>query len=140
MRTLPFDEPLHVGIADGIYLVIRFTSDAEPERRVWKLTTRSEPSRGRKLYQANFTLPKSVEDAEWQDILIPFTDFRLVIGSTKSCDDQPLDVSGGLFQIGLMMSKFKIAQNPTVLEDFLPGYFELQLKQIGFYAMNNAKV
>lgn len=77
MRTLAFEEPLQVGDAAGFFLDCRLTSDDEPERRVWKMTTRSERSRGEELYQAQFTIPKNSTDA-WARIMIPFSHFRLV--------------------------------------------------------------
>jgi hypothetical protein len=134
-RTLPFEEPLQVGDADGIYLICRLTSDKEPERRVWKITTRSEQSRGEKLYQAEYTLPKGSFD-DWSEVVpitVPFTDFKLVSGPRMMVEAAPLNVTGGLYQLGLSLSKFQIAQNLTEIKDFLPGFFELQIKEIGLY-------
>lgn len=84
-RTLPFKEPLQVpDRALGFYLDCRLTSDNEPERRVWKLTARSESSRGEVLYQAAFQIPKSepsdIEEVPWNRVFVPFSDFRLVRG------------------------------------------------------------
>jgi hypothetical protein len=42
-----------------------------------------------------------------------------------------MDVSRGIYQIGLTLSKFRLAQNMTVLDNFRAGYFELQIKSIG---------
>ena len=134
-RTLPFQEPLQVGDADGIYLISRLTSDKEPERRVWKITTRSEESRGEKLYQAAYTLPKG-SFGDWSQVVpitVPFSDFKLVSGPRMMVEASPLNVTGGLYQLGLSLSKFQIAQNLTEIENFLPGFFELQIKEIGFY-------
>lgn len=136
MRTLAFQEPLKVGDADGFYLDCRLTSDDEPERRVWKMTTRSERSRGEELYQAQFTLPSSTNTTtnEWTRVKIPFSSFRLVRGPRMVQDGAPLNVTGGLYQIGLSLSKFQIATNTTELPNFRPGFFELQLRTIGLYS------
>lgn len=134
-RTLPFKEPLQVGDADGIYLLCQLTSDQEPERRVWKISTRSEQSRGEKLYQATYTLPKPSFD-DWSQVIpitVPFTDFKLVSGPKMVVYGDALNATGGLYQIGLGLSKFQIAQNMTQLDNFRPGFFELQVKEIGVY-------
>lgn len=133
-RTLPFQEPIQIGSeAEGIYLLCRFTSDEEPERRVWKVTTRSEQSRGEQLYQAMFELPKPVE-GNWTRVEVPFSSFVQVRGPRVVEGAPPLDVSNGLFQIGVSLSKFKIAKNVTEVPNFRPGYFELQIKEIGAYS------
>jgi len=44
-----------------------------------------------------------------------------------------LDVSGGVYQIGMTLSKFRMAANTTEIENFRPGYFELRIRRIGFY-------
>jgi hypothetical protein len=136
---MPFEEPLKVNTrAEGFYLVSRLTSDDEPERRIWKMTTRTENSRGEQLYQAMFEiLPKSDKDnngmAEWQRITIPFDNFAQVRGPRLVEGAPTLNVTGGLFQIGLSLSKFQMGMNVTELPDFRAGYFELQVKEIGVY-------
>ena len=156
-RTLPFKDgvPLKVageGVntnasADGFYLTVRLTSDNEPERRVWKLTTRVENvSRSEQLYQAMFEIPKQDEtngessssSNEWKTIRVPFESFQQVRGPRIVENGPPLDISGGLFQIGMVMSKFQIATNMTEFENFRPGYFELQIKEIGVYTSDDS--
>ena len=140
-RTLPFQDgkPLQVSdatqSADGFYLKLRLNSDNEPERRIWKLTTRVEnESRSEQLYQSEFEIPKqSGDEKEWQTIQVPFESFRQVRGPRLIQNGPPLDVSGGLFQIGLTLSKFQMAANMTTLDNFRPGYFEVQLQEIGVY-------
>lgn len=138
-RTLPFEEPLQVGDADGFYLDCRLSSDDEPERRVWKMTTRTESSRGEQVYQASFKLSKNgsadtpSDDSSFVRVQIPFSDFRLVRGPRLVVDAPPISVSEGIYQIGVSLSKFVMAQNVTELENFRPGYFELQLQSIGAY-------
>jgi hypothetical protein len=135
MRTLAFEEPLEVGDdAQGFYIDCRLTSDNEPERRIWKMTTRSERSRGEELYQAQFTLPSNNTQDEWTRIRIPFSSFKLVRGPRMVEGGAPLNTTGGLYQIGLSLSKFQISRNMTQLENFRPGYFELQLQTIGLYS------
>jgi hypothetical protein len=131
-RTLPFEGPLKVGDAEGLYLQCRLTSDEEPERRVWKVTTRSEQSRGEQLYQAMFEMPKTRDD-EWSTVKIPFSSFVQVRGPRMVEGGAPLNTTAGLFQIGISLSKFQIGKNVTEIENFRPGYFELQLKEIGVY-------
>jgi hypothetical protein len=139
MRTLAFEEPLQVGKnADGFYVDCRLTSDNEPERRVWKMTTRTERSRGEELYQAQFTLPKNNTNGEWTRIQIPFSIFRLVRGPRMVQGGTPLNTTGGIYQIGLSLSKFQLSQNTSEIENFRPGFFELQLKAIGVYS-NSSK-
>ena len=141
-RTLPFRDgvPLEAKGKDGFYLKVRLVSDNEPEKRIWKITTRVENvSRSEQLYQADFQIPKQdLEDgSEWKTVKVPFESFVQVRGPITVENGPPLDVSGGLFQIGMTMSKFQISKNLKELPDFRPGYFELQLKEIGVYS--NAK-
>ena len=168
-RTLPFRDgvPLSVGTVaangdksddtrDGFYLRARLASDNEPHRRVWKLTTRVENvSRSEQLYQAMFEIPSQKEskrerkhdesetdkatDNEWKTIRVPFDSFVQVRGPRIVENGPPLDVTGGLFQIGMTMSKFQIATNATEFENFRPGYFELQIQEIGVYTNSDSK-
>jgi hypothetical protein len=48
-------------------------------------------------------------------------------------DGEKLDVSGGIFQIGMTLSKFKIAVYTIELEGFRPGFLYLHIQKIGFY-------
>ena len=123
---------MDVGGADGLYLKCRLTSDDEPERRIWKVTTRTEKSRGEQLYQAMFDLPKTPEN-EWSQVHIPFSSFLQVRGPRLVEGAEPLNATGGLFQVGISLSKFQMAKNVAELENFRPGYFELQLQDIGVY-------
>jgi len=128
---------------DGFYLKVRLTSDNEPERRVWKLTTRVENvSRSEQLYQAMFEIPKQNEadwdgdiavTNDWKIIKVPFDSFVQVRGPRIVENGPPLDLTGGLYQIGMTMSKFQMATNMTEFENFRPGYFELQIQKIGVY-------
>ena len=118
----------------GLYVKCRFTSDDEPERRVWKVTTRTDTSRGEQLYQAMIEIPKCNND-NWVTVHVPFEDFRLVRGARLMADtESKMNVTGGLYQIGMVMSKFTIAKNMTAIDNFRPGYFELQISEIGVYS------
>lgn len=133
-RTLPFTEPIQVGNSKGLYLKCRLTSDDEPERRVWKVTTRTDQFRGEQLYQAMFELPQKPNDGNWSLIEIPFTSFSQVRGPRLVEGAAALNVSNsGIYQIGISLSKFKMARNVTEIENFRPGFFELQIKEIGAY-------
>jgi hypothetical protein len=139
---LPFEQPLKVADdAEGLYILCRFTSDEEPERRVWKMTTRTEDSRGEQLYQAMFEISaKSDNTAKeaWQRIFVPFDSFVQVRGPRLVVGAPALNVTGGLFQIGLSLSKFQIGTNVTEISDFRDGYFELQLREIGVYSKKHS--
>jgi Complex I intermediate-associated protein 30 (CIA30) len=132
-RTLPFTEPLVVGDAEGLYLDLRLVSDDEADRRVWKISTRTEASRGEELFQAEFKIPKADND-DWVRVKVPFATFSRVRGSRLVLEGESMNVTGGIYQIGVTMSKFVIAQSMTTLENFRPGFFELQMKEIGSYS------
>jgi hypothetical protein len=129
-RTNPFREPLQVGDADGIYLVGKLASDEEPERRVWKISARTKPGRGEVVYQSPFTFEKK---RTWSRIKVPFSEFKLVSGPRQVPDGPSLDTTGGIYQVGMTMSKFAFGVNVTEVENFRPGFFEVQLGEIGFY-------
>ena len=135
-RTNPFREPLQVvQEAEGLYVVARLASYDEPERRAWKMSTRTEQGRGEVVYQAPFVFP-SAETAmteEWSYIEIPFTDFRLVRGPRQVPNAPPINTTNGLYQIGITMSKFAFGQNTSEIENFRDGFFQLDLGEIGFY-------
>ena len=136
-RTRTFEKgPLQVPPdATGFYLKARLASDDEPERRVWKLSTRTEESRGEELFQAEFKIPSKKnqqEETDWSLIQVPFQRFKRVRGARFVPDGSKMDVSNGIYQIGMTMSKFVMAENMTAIENFRDGYFELQVKEIGF--------
>lgn len=136
-RTLPFKTPLQVGNAEGIYILCRLTSDDEPERRVWKVTTRSEQSRSEQLYQSMFELPKPTNN-DWSLVKINFKDFVQVRGPRVVENGPPLDTKNGIFQIGLVLSKFMISNDGTTVDNFRDGYFELQVQEIGVFKNGDA--
>jgi hypothetical protein len=125
---------------EGFYLMYRFTSDDEPDRRVWKMTTRCDESRGEQVYQAMFEITKpimsdnNVPSLDWQKAVIPFSSFAQVRGPRLVEGAPPLNATGGLYQFGMTMSKFQMATTTTEIQNFRAGYFELQLKEIGCYS------
>jgi hypothetical protein len=131
---------------DGVYIDCQLTSDNEAYRRVWKMTLRTEASRGEKVYQAEYNLQEAMDEASlkeegqtnnWTRVMIPFTNFQLVRGPRLIPNSPNIDVSSnGIYQIGMTMSKFKIAINTTEIHKFRSGYFELQIQRIGFYKHN----
>lgn len=135
MRTLPFREPLDATGCDGVFVDCRLASDNEPERRVWKITMRTDTSRGEMVYQAAFPLPKDAagEGADFARVMVPFDDFQLVRGPRVVPDAPKLNVTGGVYQIGMSLSKFVIGVDTTELEGFRPGFFDLNVRRIGFY-------
>ncbi len=120
-------------------------SDDEPEKRIWKFTVRTDTSRGELVYQAQFDLKAAIdksklepvadtaESHQWARVMVPFDQFQLVKGPRLVPDGPKLDVSGGIYQIGMTLSKFQIAVNTTQLDDFRPGYFNLHIQRIGFF-------
>ena len=135
-RTNPFVEAVPVNDGDGLYVQCRLTSDQEPERRVWKLSTRTKPGdRGELLYQAPFTFTSKQqnENGDWTTVQVPFDTFRYVRGPRIVPDGPPFDASKGLYQIGMTMSKFAFGVNMTALENFRDGFFEFHIKEIGVY-------
>lgn len=136
--------------ATGLFLTCRLASDDEPERRTWKMTLRTDSQRGEIVFQASYKLSKSVStstststttsgpsnDKEWQTIYVPFDSFQQVKGPRIVPNGEKLDISKGVYQVGMTMSKFQIGVNTTEQFDFRPGFFELQIQQIGFYYDN----
>lgn len=146
-RTNPFVEPLQVkddGNGAGLYVQCRLTSDQEPERRVWKISTRTKPGdRGELLYQAPFPFTSNQQpnvNGDWTTVQVPFDTFRYVRGPRIVPDGPSFDASNGLYQIGMTMSKFAFGVNTTELENFRDGFFELQIKEIGVYNNVNQAV
>lgn len=82
-----------------------------------------------------FKLPEAtVGEDDWARVEIPFSSFVQVRGPRLVPGAPPLDVSKGIFQIGMSLSKFKISSNVTEVPNFRPGFFELQIKEIGVFA------
>ncbi|KAL3797495.1 hypothetical protein HJC23_009859 [Cyclotella cryptica] len=148
MRTLPFETPLNATGQDGLFLDCWLASDPEPERRMWKMTVRTDPSRGEQVFQAQFDLKRAMDEASkashkdgddvWARVFVPFEDFQLVRGPRLIPDGPKLNVSGGLYQIGLTMSKFRIAVTTTEVENFRPGYFDMHIQRMGFYVKDES--
>ena len=145
MRSLPFYSPLNATGQEGIVIDCNLASDDEAERRVWKLTVRTDSSRGEMVYQSQFDLKQAIEDSKkqdaqkddtdmWAKVMVPFDTFQLVRGPRLIPDAPKLNVTGGIYQIGMSMSKFVLNVNTTELENFRPGYFDLRIKRIGFYS------
>jgi Complex I intermediate-associated protein 30 (CIA30) len=155
-RTNPFRDPLMFNATamkhEGFYVQCRLASDNEANRRVWKLTTRTKPDRGELLYQAPLQWrPEASQDSvasddklpDWQTVYVPFDSFRLVRGPRIIENGAPLNISQGIYQIGMSMSQFLFAasSNSTekTLENFRDGYFELHIQEIGVYATSGAR-
>lgn len=152
-RTNPFRNPLLLNSTpsgnsyDGFYIICRLASDNEADRRIWKVTTRTKPDRGELLYQAPFHLnsvafqssfPSDNSLLDWQTVYVPFESFRLVRGPRIIENGAPLNISKGIYQIGMSMSKFlfSLSSNSTerTLDNFRDGYFEMHIQEIGVYA------
>mmetsp|Transcript_19382 Transcript_19382/g.35106 ORF Transcript_19382/g.35106 Transcript_19382/m.35106 type:complete len:489 (+) Transcript_19382:243-1709(+) len=208
MRTLPFASPLDADGQEGVFLDCMLASDEEASRRVWKMTVRTDSSRGEMVYQAEYDLQrvmeeecdlrealeearaaeaelqeamegvakmnvaedvgkemeeakgagedlmKAMNDAKkedgegdgngnggeeeecWARVFVPFDKFQLVRGPRLVPDGPKLNVTGGIFQIGMTLSKFQMGVNTTELENFRPGYFEMRIQRMGFYNTN----
>jgi len=139
MRTRPLVEPIDVRDTNGgIFMDCRFVSDNEPERRVWKMTVRTDTSRGELVHQSQFEIPASTsignDKPEWKRVMVPFDSFRQVRGPRIVLDGPKLNVTAGIYQIGMTMSKFIMNENLTTIDNFRPGFFNLELERIGLYA------
>ena len=139
MRTLPFREPLDISNGDGLYLTCRLNSDLEAHRRVWKLTLRCDSTRGEQLYQSIVTVPSTKQAEEFFTIPVFFEAFRLVRGARLVPDAEPFNKTRQIYQIGLILSKFTIAERLTEMPNFRPGFFELLIKEIGVVYLNAAE-
>ncbi|OEU18222.1 hypothetical protein FRACYDRAFT_236493 [Fragilariopsis cylindrus CCMP1102] len=162
-RTLPFKDgrPLVVQNQNGFYLKLRLDSDNEPERRVWKMTTRTQNIQtSEQVYQSSFVIPKrrveketeaekenedkttttTVDELESSAAMMDLSNLIIpnIRGPRIVENGPPLDVSNGIYQIGLSLSKFQIQKNVTQLDNFRDGYFNLHIKEIGVYNANNA--
>ena len=159
MRTLPFVEPLPATMdvqvstddnddgavltknrnANGLFISCRLASDNEPERRIWKMTIRTDTSRGETVYQAPFQFPKSKasQEQEWNTINVPFDSFQQVRGPRIVQNGEKLDLTNGMYQVGMTMSKFQMGANTTEIDNVRAGFFELQIQQIGLYCDND---
>mmetsp|Transcript_8914 Transcript_8914/g.19624 ORF Transcript_8914/g.19624 Transcript_8914/m.19624 type:complete len:431 (-) Transcript_8914:127-1419(-) len=133
MRTLPFETPLDLTRFAGIHVRCRLVSDDEPHRRTWKMTLRTEASRGEIVYQTMYKLEADADAEGWRDVYIPFVDFRMVRGARLVEDAPPLDLARGVYQVGMTMSKFGMGKEMVTIPDFRDGYFDLRLKSIGAY-------
>lgn len=129
-RTCPFKHPLNVSGADGVYLKCRLASDAEPERRVWKLSLRTQEGRGEVVYQAPFMPPAG---KTMQSVFVPFSDFVLVRGPVAVTGAPRLSEVGALYQLGFTVSKFVIGETMTALDNFRNGSFQLEIGELGVY-------
>jgi len=129
-RTCPFEYPLNASGTDGVYIECRLASDAQPERRVWKLSLRTQEGRGEVVYQAPFVPPagRTVEP-----VFVPFSDFVLVRGPIAVPGAPKLSKVGALYQLGFTVSKFVIGETMTPLEDFRNGTFQLDIGELGLY-------
>lgn len=132
MRTLPFVVPLNATNTEGVFLDCKLVSDDEPDRRAWKMTVRTDTSRGEQVYQSQFEIPKG-SDA-WKRIQIPFDSFCLVRGPRMIPNAPPLNTTGGLYQIGMTMSKFCMNENLTTIDNFRAGFFNLNIERIGLFS------
>ena len=125
-RSVALQTPLDLSAFDGLALTCGFESDAEPERRTWKATVRTQNDRGEMVYQATFEPPVADAAASAEDVpretRIPWDAFRLVRGPTVVPDVPPLSAEqcGSVYGLGLIMSRFS-ARGP--MPEFREGPF-----------------
>ena len=136
-RSVALQTPLDLSAFDGLALTCGFESDAEPERRTWKATVRTQNDRGEMVYQATFAPPVADAAASATDVpretRIPWDAFRLVRGPTVVPDVPPLSAEqcGSVYGLGLIMSRFS-AQGP--MPEFREGPFRLAVHALGVYS------
>lgn len=129
-RTGPFARPIDGSSFDGIILRARFTSDSDSDKRTFKLTIRDDETRGEFVFQQMFDVPPP--SGEWHDIKIPFDSLKAVRGPIINPNAKPFN-SSNILQVGVVISKFKISSTMETLEDFRPGFFSMDFKEIGMY-------
>ena len=134
-RSVSLQTPLDLSSFDGLALTCGFESDAEPERRTWKATVRTQNDRGEMVYQATFT-PPVVVDGNGKtppETRIPWNAFRLVRGPTVVPDVPPLSAEqcGSVYGLGLIMSRFS-SRGP--MPEFREGPFRLAVHAFGVYS------
>ena len=138
-RSVALQTPLDLSAFDGLALTCGFESDAEPERRTWKATVRTQNDRGEMVYQATFEPPVADAAASAEDVpretRIPWDAFRLVRGPTVVPDVPPLSAEqcGSVYGLGLIMSRFS-ARGP--MPEFREGPFRLAVHALGVYSKN----
>ncbi len=137
-RSVALRTPLDLSAFDGLALTCGFESDAEPERRTWKATVRTQNDRGEMVYQATFEPPVADAADAAADIIpretrIPWDAFRLVRGPTVVPDVPPLSAEqcGSVYGLGLIMSRFS-ARGP--MPEFREGPFRLAVHALGVYS------
>ena len=101
---------------------------------------RTDSLHSEQVYQQQFELPLTSanymndNDDKWTQIKIHFDSFTLVRGPRKVLDGPNLDSTQGLFQIGMTMSEFIIANNMTAMNDFLLFFFfQIYVESMGLY-------
>ena len=135
-RSVSLQTPLDLSAFDGIALQCGFESDAEPERRVWKATVRTQNDRGEMVYQATFAPPVVDAAAKTRipaETRIPWSSFRLVRGPAVVPDVPPLSAEqcGSVYGLGLIMSRFGTA---GPMPEFREGPFRLAVHALGVYS------
>jgi len=129
-RTRPFERPLNLSGADGVYMDCALMSDEDVSRRAWKMTMRTDEGRGEVVYQAAFQPGVgSVRRVE-----VPFSDFRLVRGPVAIPGAPKVSNVSAVYQIGFTVSKFVISEQMQMMEDFRNGTFQLDIKEIGAFS------
>jgi len=140
-RSVALRTPLDLSAFDGLALTCGFESDAEPERRTWKATVRTQNDRGEMVYQATFSPPVADAADAAADVpretRIPWDAFRLVRGPTVVPDVPPLSAEqcGSVYGLGLIMSRFS-ARGP--MPEFREGPFRLAVHALGVYSASAA--
>ncbi|KAK3249481.1 hypothetical protein CYMTET_41090 [Cymbomonas tetramitiformis] len=133
MRTKPLSKGLDLSQWQGLALCCALESDAEPERRTWKATLRTQNDRGEVVYQAPFVPPvASSPDNLPAPVYLPWESFRLVRGPVVVPDVPPLSAEEctAVFGLGLIMSRFG-PQGP--MQDFRSGAFRLAIHSLDVY-------
>lgn len=134
-RTRPFQSPLNLTGADGIYISCRLASDDDVDRRVWKLSLRTNEGRGEVVYQAPFT-PPAGESAN--PVYVPFSDFVLVRGPIAVPNAPKVSNVSAIYQLGFTVSKFVIGPQMTQLDGFRNGTFQLDVAELGAWTESPA--
>ena len=135
-RTSPLALPIDGSTFDGVILRCRFKSDKDSSRRTFKLTIRDDGTRGEYVFQQMFNVPPPKgEGGEWHDIMVPFKDLKAVRGPVINPNAKPFNASN-ILQVGVVISKFIISETMETIDDFRPGFFSMDFKEIGLYSVS----
>lgn len=134
MRLLA--EPLDISNESGLWVDLE--ADADARSRVYKLALRTRQDRGEVIYQTEFAPPPLSRTR----VLLPFSEFKLVRGPRLVPGVPPLAAANAssVFQLSLVLSKFRISTDGAALPNFKEGPFCTKLYGVGVFRSSPTSV